>query len=76
MNKIKIQEIIPVKISSERVKNKNLRKFGDTSSIGLIYALKKIFKNNDYSFTRFLIKKFCKYEILFQFHRFCSLKIV
>lgn len=31
MVKIKIQGIIPVKTSSERVKNKNLRKFGNTN---------------------------------------------
>ena len=51
MDKIKIQGIIPVKTSSERVKNKNLRKFGDTSLFEL--KLKQLSKTR--AFDSFLV---------------------
>ena len=51
MDKIKIQGIIPVKTSSERVKNKNLRKFGDTS----LYELKLKQLSKTKAFDSFLV---------------------
>ena len=43
MNKLDIVGIVPVKANSERVKKKNLRKFGDTNLFEL--KLKQLKKN-------------------------------
>ena len=51
MDKIKIQGIIPVKTFSQRVKNKNLRKFGNTSLFEL--KLKQLSKTK--TFDSFLV---------------------
>lgn len=47
MIKIKIQGIIPVKTSSDRVKNKNLRKFGNTNLFEL--KLKQLSKTKEFN---------------------------
>ena len=46
MKKIEIEGIIPVKTSSERVKNKNLRKFGNTTLYDL--KLKQLSKTKEF----------------------------